>query len=99
MKKSSTRLNVERLEAREVLSVAYTPAQIRHAYGFDQFNLDGSGQTIAIVDAYDHPSIASNLHTFDLQFGLPDPGFAKVNQYGGNTMPPVNSGWAGEIAL
>jgi subtilase family serine protease len=100
MKKHFTRLNVEHLEVREVLSVAYTPAQIQHAYGFDQMGLDGSGQTIAIVDAYDHPSIASNLHTFDQQFGLPDPpSFIKVNQYGGSTMPQVNAGWAGEIAL
>jgi hypothetical protein len=29
----------------------YTPAEIRHAYGLDQLALDGSGQTIAIVDA------------------------------------------------
>src|SRR5437660_2827443 len=42
--------------------VGYTPAQIRHAYGFDQITFgsvkgDGSGQTIAIVDAYDDPNI------------------------------------------
>src|SRR3954454_15771748 len=43
----------------------YTPAQIKKAYGFDQLTLangvvgDGSGQTIAIVDAYDNPNIAS----------------------------------------
>src|SRR3954463_7640945 len=29
-----------------------TPAQIKKAYGFDQLSGDGSGQTIAIVDAY-----------------------------------------------
>jgi hypothetical protein len=32
-------------------SVAYTPAQIRAAYGISSQTLDGSGQTIAIVDA------------------------------------------------
>src|SRR5205809_1322461 len=43
----------------------YTPAQVRHAYGFDQITFgngvagDGSGQTIAIVDAYDDPTIAN----------------------------------------
>src|SRR5262245_51802751 len=49
------RLNVEQLEARTVPS-AYSPGQIRHAYGIDQvwFNGgaikgDGAGQTIAIV--------------------------------------------------
>src|SRR5262245_53895900 len=40
-------------------STAFTPSQIRHAYGFDQIVFpgnvkgDGTGTTIAIVDAYD----------------------------------------------
>jgi subtilase family serine protease len=83
-----------------------TPAQIRHAYGFDQITFnngtvagDGSGTTIAIVDAYDDPNIANDLHQFDLKFGLPDPVFTKVNQTGGSTPPPANGGWASEIAL
>src|SRR5207247_7144029 len=33
-------------------SVYYSPAQIRHAYGFDQLSGTGAGQKIAIVDAY-----------------------------------------------
>jgi hypothetical protein len=83
-----------------------TPTQIRHAYGFDQISFnngnvpgDGTGTTIAIVDAFDDPRIANDLHQFDLQFGLPDPTFTKVNQSGGNTPPPPNGGWASEIAL
>lgn len=83
-----------------------TPTQIRHAYAFDQIFFqngtvvgDGSGQTIAIVDAYDDPRIANDLHMFDLAFGLPDPVFTKVNQNGGSTMPAADAGWAGEIAL
>jgi hypothetical protein len=81
-----------------------TPSQIRHAYGFDQINFggvtgDGSGTTIAIVDAYDDPNVANDLHQFDLRFGLPDPVFTKVNQNGGTTMPAPDSGWASEIAL
>ena len=61
-------------------AAGFTPAEIRHVYGFDQivFNngtilADGSGQTIAIVDAYDDPNIASDLTAFDSAFGLPDP--------------------------
>ena len=57
------------------------------------------GTTIAIVDAYDDPNIASDLHQFDLAFGLPDPTFTKVNQNGGSTLPAANAGWATEIAL
>lgn len=30
----------------------FTPDQIRQAYGFDQLSLDGTGQTIAITDAF-----------------------------------------------
>jgi hypothetical protein len=84
----------------------YTPAQIRHAYGFDQIAFsggtvaaDGSGETIAIVDAYDDPNIASDLHQFDVAFGLSDPSFTKVNQNGGTSMPQADAGWATEIAL
>ncbi|MDB5341499.1 MAG: hypothetical protein JWN70_7118 [Planctomycetaceae bacterium] len=83
-----------------------SPAQIRQAYGFNSITFangtiagDGTGTTIAIVDAYDDPNIASDLHQFDLQFGLPDPVFTKVNQTGGTTLPKADVGWAGEIAL
>jgi hypothetical protein len=82
----------------------YTPAQIKHAYGIDQvlFNGaqgDGSGTTIAIVDAYNQPNMASDLHQFDLAFGLPDPQLTIVNQTGGSNLPPSDSGWGGEISL
>ena len=60
----------------------FFPSQIRHAYGFDQLScsftkpwgspaLCGSGQTIAIVDAFDDPVIESDLAAFDNQFGIP----------------------------
>jgi hypothetical protein len=53
-----------------------TPAQIRGAYGissisFDGITGDGTGQTIAIVDAYDDPNAASDLNAFSTAFGLP----------------------------
>jgi hypothetical protein len=76
-----------------------TPTQIRHAYGFDQVSYNGAGQTIAIVDAYDDPNIANDLHQFDVRFGLADPTFTKVNQSGGTSLPAANGGWASEIAL
>ena len=100
MRKNQARLYVESLEARDLLSVAYTPAQIRHAYGFDQLPLDGSGQTIAIVDAYDDPSIVSDLQTFDRAFGIADPpSLTKVNEFGGTNLPQADAGWDGEISL
>jgi len=92
--------------------VAYMPSQIRHAYGIDGIINDGTGQIIAIVDAYDDPTIANDLETFITTFtlrqmnGLPGqptcaagghPCFQKV--YAQGTTPPVNGGWALEIAL
>ncbi len=87
-------------------SVAYagglTPGQVRHAYGFDSINFNGvagtgSGQTIAIVTAYDDPTIAADLATFDRQFGLPAPAsFTKVALPG---TASVNPTWALETAL
>lgn len=72
------------------------PQQVRHAYGFDLIAGDGAGQTIAIVDAYDNPNIASDLHVFDLRYNLPDPAFTKAMPQG---KPVYNADWALEIAL
>jgi subtilase family serine protease len=85
---------------------ATTPAQIRHAYGIDQLNFNngtvaanGAGTTIAIVDAFDEPNLASDLHQFDLQYGLPDPTLTKMNETGGTKLPAGDSGWGVEMAL
>jgi hypothetical protein len=87
---------------------------VRHAYGFDLISFssngstiagNGSGQTIAIVDAYDDPNISSDLAAFDQQFGLAaPPTFTKVGLNASGTastttFPTADRGWAGEIAL
>jgi subtilase family serine protease len=79
-----------------------TPALIRHAYGFDLVSNQGAGQTIAIVDAYDHPAIESDLNVFSNKFGLAacttaNGCFKKI--YAAGTKPAADSGWALEIAL
>jgi subtilase family serine protease len=52
--------------------VCYSPAFIKKAYEFPStFTLDGSGQTIVIVDAFGSPTIASDLARFDSAFGIP----------------------------
>jgi subtilase family serine protease len=61
---------------------------------------DGTGQTIAIIDAYNDPTIFNDLHTFDQTFGLPDPpNFAVVREHKGSKLPKDNKGWSQEIAL
>jgi subtilase family serine protease len=78
-------------------SAPYSPAQVRHAYGFDKLSYDGAGETIAIVDAYDDPKITADLHTFDKAFGLADPSLAIATPQG---KPAGNhSDWAGETDL
>jgi autotransporter-associated beta strand protein len=84
--------------------VGLLPSQIRQAYGMNQLAFgnvagDGTGQTIAIVDAYDNPNIQSDLHAFDQQFGMPDPTFTKVAQDGSTNYPPPNPVWISEIDL
>jgi hypothetical protein len=85
-----------------------TPAQLRHAYGLDQITGDGTGQTIAIIDAYDSPTIQADLTAFDAYwtangFNLPDPPtFTKVSQTGSPFFlpPPAPAGsWEVETSL
>src|SRR5437667_8189671 len=51
--------------------VGLTPAQVRHAYGFDHLSNQGAGQTIAIIEAFGDESIEKDLAKFDDTFGLP----------------------------
>ncbi len=81
-----------------------SPATIKAAYGFSTSLGAGAGMTIAIVDAYDDPTAASDLGVFSTQFGLPacttSTGcFTKVSQTGTSKYPKANSGWALEISL
>lgn len=81
---------------------AFTPSQIRHAYGFDQVANQGAGQTIGIVDAYDDPNAESDLGVFSAQFGLPacttsNGCFRKV--YANGKKPVANANWAVEVSL
>jgi len=83
-------------------STAFSPSQIRHAYGFDEVSNQGAGQIIAIVDAYDDPNAEADLGVFDTQFDLPactsaNGCFRKV--YSSGQRPALNANWAVEIAL
>ena len=47
----------------------YTPDQIKSAYGISGF--DGSGQTVAIIDAYASPTILQDVNRWSTNRGLP----------------------------
>jgi len=84
----------------------YTPADITKAYGVDALHtigVDGSGQTIVIVDAYGSPTALQDLQFFSTTFGLPAPDLTIVNPTGTPTfnkaMHGVQVGWAEETSL
>jgi subtilase family serine protease len=79
------------------------PADLQDAYKLPS-STAGSGQTVAIVDAYDAPTAEADLGTYRSQFGLPacttaNGCFKKVDQNGGTSYPATDGGWAQEISL
>ncbi|MDQ4503417.1 hypothetical protein [Sinomonas sp. ASV322] len=83
-------------------SSGLTPAQLRDAYKLE--GTSSGGRTVAIVDAYGYPNLATDLATYRQQFGLPACTVASgclriLNQTGGTTLPAYNLGWAQEQAL
>lgn len=88
----------------------YGPLQFQTAYNL--LGTSASGRILAIVDAYDDPTVKNDLDTYSSQFGLPpiptcspdiatsvSPCFQKVDQNGGNNFPQADAGWALEISL
>jgi subtilase family serine protease len=81
----------------------YGPASLQSAYKLPS-STAGTGQTVAVVDAFDDPNAAANLATYRAAWGLPACGtgcFKKVGQTGTATLPRANraSGWATEESL
>jgi hypothetical protein len=79
------------------------PADIQSAYGLPTGS-QGSGLTVAIVDAYDLPTAEADLASYRSYWGLPpcttaNGCFRKVNQNGGTTYPAPDANWGFEIAL
>jgi subtilase family serine protease len=90
------------------LQPGFTPAQLQEYYGvpFKQGGVkyDGTGQTIALVDAYGYPDAGSDAGTAAKLFGLTPltSGDFKELYPEGKPLNPnagVISGWDGEIAL
>lgn len=59
----------------------------------------GAGATIALVDAFDDPSIRADLRTFERQYSIDGCSLAVVNDHGGTTLPAPSAYWAMEISL
>ncbi|HZO93737.1 MAG TPA: hypothetical protein VFB22_08190 [Candidatus Baltobacteraceae bacterium] len=78
------------------------PADLRAAYGFPSAN---AGGTVAIVDAYDAPTVEADLAVYRAAFGLGlctslNGCFSKLNESGAaGPYPAPNTAWAQETAL
>lgn len=87
----------------------HTPDQIKGAYGISGSGYDGTGQTVAIIDAYASPTILQDANQWSTNRGIPQFGTA-----GGGTLTQVVSpgtynvkdnrkqsptGWYGEETL
>jgi hypothetical protein len=79
----------------------FSPSAIAALYGVNPDT--ATTQTVAIVAAFDNPTVLSDLNTFDAQYSLPTEtptSFKVVNQTGATSpLPPPNGGWASEIGL
>jgi subtilase family serine protease len=52
----------------------YSPAQIQSAYGISgalAAGIDGSGQTVVVIDAFASPTIGKDIQTYSARHGLP----------------------------
>ena len=82
----------------------YGPSTLQSAYALPS-STAGSGETVAVVDAYDDPDAASDLATYRSDWGLPACGsgcFQKVNEEGQASPLPAaagSNGWDVEESL
>jgi subtilase family serine protease len=82
----------------------YGPSDLQSAYNLPS-STDGTGQTVAIVDAFDDPNAEADLFIYRNTFDLPvcsslNGCFKKVNQKGKkHGYPAPNSDWATEISV
>jgi len=83
----------------------YSPQQIRQAYGIQSLinnGITGKGRIITIIDAFQDPTVRSDLHAFDQVFGLNDPALNIIAPFGLNAFNAHDAaqvGFAGEIGL
>jgi subtilase family serine protease len=89
-----------------VTGFGYGPSSLQSAYKLTSDSAaDGSGKTVAVVDAFDDPRAQADLNTYRKAWGLPACGsgcFKKVNQNGQTSPLPKaagSTGWDVEESL
>jgi subtilase family serine protease len=78
--------------------ICYSPEFIKNAYAFPSTStLDGSGQTIVIVDAFGSPTITNDLAAFDSEFGIPSPPSFTI--FCGNNPKPFDTSTCPQVPI
>jgi subtilase family serine protease len=82
--------------------IGYYPADLQRVYNLDVTK--GSGQLVALVEAYGDPNLAADLHVYRKAFNLPTCNIANqcfriIDQSGGTNYPPPDTGWTVEQSL
>ena len=82
------------------------PAYLQQAYDLSSLSqTNGSGDTVAIVDAFDDSTAAADLAAYRSFYNLPactsaTGCFRQINEHGGSTPPPISdAGWSQETSL
>jgi subtilase family serine protease len=80
----------------------YSPQQIRGAYGVDEVinsGIDGTGQTVAVVDAFHALTIREDLKIYSHRHDLPKPVLTQRNVPPARGQQANKQGWYGEETL
>ncbi|GAC1313730.1 MAG: S53 family peptidase [Ktedonobacteraceae bacterium] len=89
------------LEGKPALSpnvvMGFTPSQFRNAYGISSVPQNGSGITVAIIDACGNPHAQADLNKYDVTYGLPAITIKVVKPQGTTCSDP--GGWGVETDL
>ncbi len=104
--RTNTRARKPGLQPATAPPAGYGPADLQSAYNLTADSAaDGSGELVAIVDAYNDPDAAADLAVYRAQYGLPpctaaSGCFTQVNQQGATSpLPGANTDWAEEESL
>lgn len=94
---------IEKIEFTEPRSGSLSPGEVLGVYGLSGLLAPANQQTLALVDAYDDPTIEHDLEVFDTKYGLEacttaDGCFRKVEMESEGKLPPTEGGWAQEIS-
>jgi hypothetical protein len=87
----------------EPWSGSLSPANLLTAYSLSGVPAPSTQQTLALVDAYNDPTVEHDLKVFDEKYALPvctttNNCFTKIEMQSGGSGPATEAGWAEEIA-